>query len=251
MTLYTDDLTVRYGRTVALSAAGILDRLDLPLPASGAYLSGKESTHIPLHRHGVTLRVGDRVRYVQSDYLLKPLFELPLSDAASFEILPGVRVGETGAFEKFRLIFQLMADGYRFPYHECVRSNIGSVVYQIDGQAYTHQLVLDRGAVSPLTGPLRHIFNGVVHPSTSKPSIQSRIYGDFYKAAAPIGQSEDGIDRLAFSDFLRLCQRNNELPPHHPDRFLFNLWRPSQLSRKKANRMYTAAIAYAPCYGYR
>ena len=79
-----DELAYRYSPDAALRAVDILGQMRLPLPIAGEFLAGKESLHLPLHRHGITLRFGDPANRVQSDHFLNRFVRIPLGNTADF-----------------------------------------------------------------------------------------------------------------------------------------------------------------------
>lgn len=240
-----DELAYRYSPDAALRAVDILGQMRLPVPIAGEFLAGKESLHLPLHRHGITLRFGDPATRVQSDHFLNPFVRIPLGNTADFEILPGIRVGDIGAAGKLRLKFKLMAEGYDFPFEECVRSNIGSIQYVDGASVRAHKLVLDRGSVSPLPSFSR-IFN---RESQSVTPIQTRVFSPFYERAAGVwDQSRFLIDASVFKEFMMVCFANNILDPSDPHRVLFNQWRCPEIKRLKANCMHQSALRYERVY---
>lgn len=241
----TEELTHRYSSDAALRAANILGQMGLPVPIAGEFLAGKESLHLPLHRHGITLRFGDPANHVQSDHFLNPFVCVPLGGNADFEILPGIRVGDIGAAGKLKLKFSLLAEGYDFPFEECVRSNIGSIQY-VDGTGVrSHKLVLDRGAVTPLS-PLSGIFNRQSQLTTP---VQTRVFSPFYERAKGVwDHNRFLLDASVFKDFMTACFSNNNLDMSDPHRVLFNHWRCPDINRSKANCMYKSAVRYEKIY---
>lgn len=240
-----DELAYRYSPDAALRAVDILGQMRLPLPIAGEFLAGKESLHLPLHRHGITLRFGDPANRVQSDHFLNPFVRIPLGNTADFEILPGIRVGDIGAAGKLRLKFKLMAEGYDFPFEECVRSNIGSIQYVDGASVRVHKLVLDRGAVSVGAG-LSKIFN---RQSQADTPVQTRVFSPFYALTSGVwDQGRFLLNVPVFRDFMRACFANNILDPSDPHRVLFNQWRCPDIKRLKANCMHQSALRYERVY---
>lgn len=246
MPCYVNDLADRYSWSVALFAEDILRQMNLPVPDSYEYLSGKESTHIPLHRHGVTIRVGESARHIRSDYFLNPLLEIPLSSNVSFEILPGIKVGERGGATKYEVKFSLLFDGYDLPSNECVRSNFGTIAVVENGKCVEHDLVLDRGAVRELSRPLNLLFNAHAGAHCYR---QEQVFGHYYELAEAVWDGENGkIRHTDLKRFFSICAENSRLPYDDRKRVLFNFWRPQNISRGKADSMYRAAIEYVKRY---
>lgn len=220
----------------------LLREFGLVWPQRGEYLSGNESVHLPLHPYGVTIRIGDRVRDIVSDGLLAPLLEIPLSYDVSLEFLPGIRVGGFGGVEKYKMCVRAVMEGLHLPHKECIRNNLGKIVYDSAEGKKVHAVVLDRGAVKRQTGLLSLLFNR----KTLGTPIQDAVFCEFKTLAfASYDFERRRVRANAFSEFLCACKKNTSLENSHPDKVLYAEWKPEKRSeRGKAARMRRVAEAY-------
>ena len=242
MSVCWNDLCNRYGPTIADEAMGLVSAFGFVWPEKGEYLSGKESIHLPLHPYGVTIRIGDRVRDIVSDGLLVPLLEIPLSYEVSLEFLPGIRVGGFGGVEKYKMCLRAVLEGLHLPHKECIRNNLGKIVYDSATGRKVHAVVLDRGALKRQTGFFSVFFNA---KSEGTP-IQDAVFSEFKALAFASYDVERGtVQQECFRDFLSACRKNASLEDEHPDKVLYAEWRPENRSeRGKASRMRRVAEAY-------